>query len=534
MAVVLAATLATFLGVLKAEFVWDEKMYILQNPSVQRLENIPRFFLDDDGVGTSGSTPYYRPFTTATFAVDYALWGRNPAGYHATNLLAHLATCAVLFLVIRRLTASPWAPFAATLLFALHPAHSEPVGYISARADLFCGLFMLLSMHCFLRDAAVESARDRRHSRLAYLLAILSKITAGVLPALMLVHVLLFDRRKARYAQLLPYGAITAGFLLLRSVYTDLDAWYVVPLGTRVASAGPFLKAYIVNSVFPAWLKIWYDLPLATSLADAPVIASWGVVAACAAGTLLLLRRRSPAGIGLAWFFASIVPVSGIAMLLHPTFIADRYLYVPLIGLAIAAGALIDRLVEYSRNDRRILIAAGASVTACALAFSLSTASRLGDWRDPVSLWRAVERVAPEDRYVLSHLGEAYKDAGRLADAERVLLRAVSLPGDMPDPFIHLAAIAFARQDLVAAARFSRMALALEPLNPVAMNFLGVSKAARGKLVDALICFTDSIQVWPDYAVANKNLQRVKDQIAQAKAAGEIGEPGGQGASAFP
>lgn len=509
LAVVLAVALVAFSGTLRNGFVWDDILFVRDNPVLEDLRNIPAFFASGDAVGTYVTNPYYRPLATASFALDTAIWGDEPAGFHATNLLLHLGACALLFFAVKRLTGRPLAAFAAAALFAVHPAQAEPVAYVSARADLACTLLALASFLFYLRGLERDTISGRCLSWAFYLMALLTKITAGMLPALLAVHLVLVARKWERWPRLLPYLAISLVFLAIRAAIVPVDAWEDVPPGARLAAAGPFIATYMRNAVFPFGLKAFYDLPFRDSTFDPVVIAAW-VVVLCGllAVALLWHRRQAMAAFGLTWFFAGILPVSGIVITLFPAFVADRYLYFPLAGLALAFGSLVEGIAA-ALPAGRMRAAAGLAAAAGILAMVPAASNRVAAWQDSLSLWTAAAEDAPRSAYVLNNHGTALRNSGRLDEAEAALLGAIAIDDRTAGPHINLAGVALARRDIANAERCLDRALTLEPGNPVAINFMGVVEANRGRFSEAQRCFEEAVRIWPGYPGALLNMQRL-------------------------
>jgi Flp pilus assembly protein TadD len=210
---------------------------------------------------------------------------------------------------------------------------------------------------------------------------------------------------------------------------------------------------------------------------------------------------------GAAWFFAALLPVSGIAMTLFPAHVADRYLYIPLIGWALALGAVADRLAGMSAGRWRNL--AFAAAAACAVLLAPTTSARLGDWRDSLGFWRSAWQGAPQNAYVLNNLGTSLRNAGALDEAEQALNAAILIEDRTAGPHINLAAVALARKDIGTAERQVRLALDLEPGNPIALNLLGVVNANRGRFEEAQRCFSDAARIWPGYPGALANIRQL-------------------------
>jgi hypothetical protein len=515
---VAAAALLPFLGALRCGFVWDDIPFVAGNPFLADWRNVPLLFTSGDAVGTGLRNPYYRPLTTASFALGRILWDGWAPGHHAVNLLLHSASSSLLFLLLRRLAIGPAAALAAALLFAVHPAHSEPVAYVSARADLLCALFTTASFLLHLPGKDGTNPR-RRHaaSVLLFALALLSKIVALLLPALFVVHAFLFlPPEKRRFRPLLPYVALSALFLVVRSAVLLVEFWGGgEPLPARLATAGPILVEYVRHALFPFGLKVFYQVPLRSGLGDPVSLASWGALAAGAAGWVVLVRRgRAAEGLGIAWFFATLLPVSGIVNLLQPAYMADRYLYIPLLGGAVALGALLDRPGLLAVPEDLPAVPAGppfpavpAAACAVAVVLAASTALRVSEWRDSRTFWEAAYEDAPGSFYVNTALGCAYKIDRDLPRAEAFLRRAVALGDRRALPHLNLAGVELVRGNTAAAEEHLSEALRIAPAHPDALSYLGVVRAMEGKEEEARRLWEEALRHNPYEVQAERNLR---------------------------
>jgi tetratricopeptide (TPR) repeat protein len=508
---ILAIAVAVYSGTLRNGFVWDDVSFIQQNPLVQEIGNIPSFFWQGDSAGTGGINPYYRPVTTSSFALDAALWGNDPAGFHATNLALHLLVCAALFAVLGRTSVHPASAALATVLFALHPAHSEPVAYISARGDLLCGLFLLCSFLFHLKGEETGLHRHRASSVLSFLLALLAKDVAIVYPALLALRQALFAPERRRLPVLVPFILTAVAYLGVRSWVLAMGTWDAVPLTIRIANAGVFIAEYVRFALFPSGLKVFYSVPLKTSLADPVVIAAWGGGVAVAGLLAACARRHPEIAFGIAWFFAGLLPVCGIVTLLYPACMADRYLYIPLIGAAMAAAALIDRIAG-SRNTRWASAGIVASAVT-AVIFSCITTMRIPAWHDSISLWKAADAGAPDTPYILTSLGWAYRMRGDYARAETALNRAIEVRDEDALPHLNLSGIAFAQGDIEEAETHVIRALQLEPRNVEAFYALAVIKVRQGFDPEAVWLLENVIRADP----RNRTARNLLDQLLQRR-----------------
>jgi hypothetical protein len=224
-AVVLSA-LAVHAPSLTYGFVFDEQLLIVANPAVHDLREVKTILLSKFWPGPMAGI-YYRPIITLSYALNYSFAGPRPGIYHLTNVLAHAAGCGLLYLLLLRLGATLTVVGPTALLFAVHPALSESVDWVPGRTDLFAGLFMATAWLTLLL-ARSQKAQKRLAlylpALLLYLLALGSKETAIVLPALIVLHDLLLQGRAASRYKYEYAGIFLAvfGFLLLRQHVLDL------------------------------------------------------------------------------------------------------------------------------------------------------------------------------------------------------------------------------------------------------------------------------------------------------------------------
>lgn len=474
-------TLGTYSRALRNGFVLDDLPYVVENPVLGEIRNVPLIFASDDAVGTDSHNPYYRPFTTLTFALDQFLYDRSALGYHVTNLLLHLSVSLLLYLGMLRLRCRPAAAFLAALLFAVHPAHAEPVAYISARADLLCGLGLVASLLLYLRWRDSGSRMAYAFSIVAFAIAVFSKIVATLFPLLLIVLAAVFFRgERRRWKAIVPHVFVVLVFLAIRNDVVVMKSWGDIdPLAVRLANAGIILSNYLRNAFFPTGLRLIYELPFRTSFADPIVIAAWSILAGTGCLALASARRNPVAFFGTAWFFLCLMPVCGLVLPLKPA-MADRYLYVPLMGLAFAVASILGRLPVGRRPLVKLSPVAGVLLVLAA-GMSMTTAIRVGAWRAPVKYWQDAVAGSPGSAYSLAMLGNAYKGEGRIAEAERSLRQAIAIGFEAPNAHVDLAEILLARRDFAGAERNLVRALELAPGDDTILACIGVVCARSGR-----------------------------------------------------
>jgi hypothetical protein len=228
LAALLVGTAGVYRGVLRNGFVWDDTHTVANNPAIRSLSTAGRWFASPDATSTLRENNY-RPVLVASYAVDYALWGRLPSGYHATNLLIHLGVVAAVFALGRRLWRDAPSALCAAAIVAVHPVNAEAVNYVSARSSSLSALFALAALLAY--DAVSRDEGNRRwglgrgaglgSALLLGLAALGTKETAAILPLL----VVAWDRMRfgerhgwlVTLARSLPWWALVALWLAVRA-----------------------------------------------------------------------------------------------------------------------------------------------------------------------------------------------------------------------------------------------------------------------------------------------------------------------------
>jgi len=481
-----AAALLAHGGALRNGFAWDDEAVIVGNPATRDLGALPRVLLSPDE-----RPPYYRPLARGSFLVDHALFGMDPRGFHAVGLGLHALAAVLLFLLGRRLLRDDALAAAAALLFALHPIAVEAVSFATARNNLLALVFALAATLAFARALEARSSGWAAASGAAYLLALLSKEPAAmVLPLLAAWLALpgpaatLGAEPWARRARLLvPHLAALAVYLALRTASLSGVPAPVDPpppaLVERLAALGWIVPTYLGLLVWPAGLTVFH----AAAPPTGPL--GWSGAAlglsAVAAVVVLQVRRPTAAGaFGLLWAALTFAPASGLVAI-PATPVAERFLYLPLAGLALVAADLLGRL--HLTGRARLL--AGAAVAAALLALAARTAFRTADWRDDAALFGSAVRVDPGSVRAWFNLGVAEKDRGDLPAARRAWEAALALdPGDAAT-LTQLGTLHAVQGDLAGAEPLLRRALAAEPGLGMARQNLALVLERLGRAAEA-------------------------------------------------
>lgn len=404
---------------------WDDNLYVTENPLIRDLS-----WSGVWSIFTTFSHCNYHPLTYFTYMVEHALVGLSPWLYHATNVALHLATTLVAFELVRRWASDARVAFIAAFLFLAHPLRVESVAWVAERKDVLCGLFYLLSMLLFTRSLDEGGRRLYWGSLGVFLLALLSKAMAITLPfALGLVLVL--RRRVTRRAivDLAPFAILAVIFAVVGVLAQAHDGGVKALHGGRaLLHALTPLKAlwfYAGKLLLPLRLSPRYAVPPATGLLDPAVLGGAALLAALATAAVVSYRGRRVAFLGILFFLGAWSPVSGIVP--TSTLVADRYLYLPALGLFFAlAHAVVEGVGSPSLVRRAPARACVAVLTVWGLAFCVWTPRQALAWKDGETLFESALRENPSNPFAYNQLAVAYVYRGDYTRALAASIQAVN------------------------------------------------------------------------------------------------------------
>jgi tetratricopeptide (TPR) repeat protein len=501
-----AATAAAYAGSLRGGFLYDDLGSIVGNPSIRHFLTALR--------PPAGETVSGRPILNLSLAVNYAISGTGVWSYHALNVLIHIASALVLFGIVRRTLASGAAgrrggacpsavAFAAALIWAVHPLQAESVAYVIQRAESLMGLFYLVTLYAFIRYADDDSRRGWAVLSVgACLLGMGTKEAMATAPAI----VLLYDRTFAA-------GSFREAWRRRRPFYVALMACWV-PVAFLAASTGGRAGTAGFGSGVPWWayamiqlkavalylrLAVWPN-PLVGDygrvLAVGPMQVALGaaVFAALAAGTVVLLVRRSPAGFLGAWFLVILAPSSSVIPV-STEVIAEHRMYLPLAAVAVAAALALDAALP-----RRGLFYASIGIVAVAL--GVLTVRRVRAYGSSFAFWSDVVGKVPENAGAWNNLGALLAERGDQAGAIADFGRALALVPAYADAHRNLANSLFATGRLSEAVENYEAAIRFRPDDALIHLDLAHALAAEKRQGDAAPEFREALRLDPGLAVA--------------------------------
>lgn len=515
-----------YLPALGFTFVWDDRALILENWYIRDLGSIPGFFLSEFRVDPLTVTNFYRPVVMVTYALDYALWGENPLGFHLTNIVFNTLAVLLVFWtakgLLRGTSYSGMVPWVAALLFAVHPTHVESVAFIAGRTDLLAAIFMLVALLAYLRSMRTAPGIRRQAlylgSLTCFLLALFSKEVAVSLLAILPLYELYLRPRISTGGEncetrrwwpfFLPYLLVFGIYLALRvhSVPPGVTLEHLSdnPLETLHVAYMALLK-YLQITFIPLSLKNYYMVMLYR--AYHPMFwAVVGTMVVLVAGLAYIWRRAPVFAFCALWYLLTLFP--SLKIIPFPgSDMADRYLYLPTIGSSLILAMVVSRLA-----GRKTVHGVAAAAIIC-LFFTGVGISRLGIWKDELALFTNMAREEPRSVIAHNNLGMVYSRMGDTERGFKEYYEAIRLDDKYKGQMINRAAI-YLNVGLAAhekglyqeALRTYRLALTEEPNHIKVRYNLAMVYADLNMLAEAEAEYLAAIRLAPYYSEAHNNL----------------------------
>jgi hypothetical protein len=435
-----AAVLIVFWPTLANDFVnYDDDRYVTQNPHVQHGFDAASL----RWAWTTGHF-YWQPLTWMSHMLDWRLYGAAPAGHHATSVALHALNTALLFALLDGMTGAPWRSALAAAVFGLHPLRVESVAWIAERKDVLGTLFWLLTTLAYVWYARAPSWRRGALVALGLAVGLTAKPMLVTLPAtLLLLDYWPLGRLRTRddvwplvreKLPLLPLVVASVAVTITLEHEGAIGSLEAFPLTARIGNAVVAYAAYLWKLVWPAGLYVPY-------LHARGGIPPWQVVAAAllligiTAGALRLRRTHPYVLVGWLWYLGTLVPVIGLVQAGEQA-MADRFTYVPLIGVVVALVWLLPA---------RAATPAGAAAALALVLLALATRTQIAVWRNSVTLFEHALAIEEQNPVAHLNLGYALGDGGDLDAAERHFARTLELRPQSPRAHVGLGNVLVSR-----------------------------------------------------------------------------------------
>ncbi|MGA2985232.1 MAG: tetratricopeptide repeat protein [Terriglobia bacterium] len=504
-------TVLAFGGTLGNSFVYDDGRQVLENPFVRNPHLWRRIFTGPvwSFLGAATETNFYRPLHILSHFLVWQVAGANPAAFHLYQLVFYAITVLLVYRLGRDLLQNHVTAFAGALLWALHPLHVEPVCWIAGVPDCGCGLFYVLAFLIFLRGERAPERRWAWHllGALVYFLALFFKEMAISMPLLLAAYWLVIASPEAWWRKglrWLPYAAAAAGYIGIRLIVLGhvSHAPHLWKISPRVAMAAVGLLGQHTKLFFwPTDLNDFRDFDLGASLRS-----PWPWVTLLVIGLAILLRKRDPALCFLIlWWPVTLIPSLDVRQLSYPL-LAERFSYLPSMGLCLAVASFALHTLPARFPDRhpaRVLVPAlGLSL----VLFSVQDLRAVPRWRDNDTLWNYSYQVAPKTALVHVHRAldlqyRYYDPAGATQEYKTAIMlnhtAFIELPSVTYDCFIGLGEIAAVQGHMDEAITYFQKAIDLTPRYSAAYDVLGSVYFPRGDYARAAEYFQQAVRANP-------------------------------------
>ena len=521
-------TFVVFGQTLRHEFVnYDDGRYVADNPAVLgglSLKGIVWAFTHDVNVN-------WTPLTVLSHMLDCQLYGTHAGGHHLTNALLHLASAIVLFLVMRRMTGALWRSAFVAALFAIHPLHVESVAWIAERRDVLSGLFFMLTLGAYARYAQRRSRVEGRESKapaaalnlrlwtldyylvlLLFALALLSKPMVVTLP---LVLLLLDYWPLKRFPQGDGHGIpwrlmvekipllMLSGVICVATLFTQQEVIQPVPVTLRLGNALVSYLAYMRQMIWPAGLAVFYPYP--SHLTIWTVGLSLLILTLISAGVMAGWRKYPYLAAGWCWYLIMLVPVIGLIQSgLRAR--ADRYTYLPEIGLYILMTWLVVEVCSGWRN-RRLILGCGAVIILGALTWCARVQTAW--WQNSESLWTHTLACTSDNAEAHYNLGNALLKKDEVNEAIVHYQTALQIAPRSADVHNNLGNALIKKGDVNEAIAQYQKALEINSHYAKAHVNLGGALLKKGDMNEAIAQYQAALQINPDDAKAHIDLGNV-------------------------
>ncbi|MEO8210933.1 MAG: tetratricopeptide repeat protein [bacterium] len=531
--IIIIVTYSVFYNSLSNEFVFDDESVIVNNASIRDLSNIPKFFTADEGFHKVIGR-YYRPIVSTTYTIDYALYGLNPYGYHLTNVIIHIIACLLLFKILSTLF---WRykyrnlfSLLSTLIFAVHPIHTEAVSWVSGRTDSLVTLFFFGAFLFYLEFTKEQDHHKDKNllhritkknyfylflSLLFYVFGLLTKEMIVTLPVIIILYDIVYRKKNLNYVKenILTYIlfiAITiiyliARYFLLEGIPERENYLYFLGKDFKITFATMLktIPVYFRLLFAPFSLLYHYNgvIPDAKTIIDTSVVLSLVFTLFLIAFSVYFYKKDSIISFCILFFLVTLIPVMNIVPTMN--LMAERFLYISSFGLVLFICHLT--LIGSSKRDFSILTV-GMVVIICSLGYL--TVIRNLDWKDNNTLYLSAKGV--EGTVLLVNEGNIYANAKKYNEAADFYKRAIELRDNNLLAYHNLGLIYLLKGSFDSAAVKFRKGITIDSLAPDGYFQLATLYNIQNKKDSAVMMLEKLQTIAPNYKESEKILSELK------------------------
>lgn len=571
----LIVTFIAFWNSLDGEFVYDDQLQILKNPTIKTISNIPVMFTESvwqfmNPADREATGPYYRPLFNIALIINYQMFQFTVIGWHLFSVFIHLLVTFLVYLLARRWGLAQEVAVAAALIFGVHPVHSESVAWVAALPDPMAGVFLLASLLLYEYHFNKPDSKPLIYglSLAAAFFALLCKEVSVVFPVFLIIRELLDKSQSTSIRDTIirtakrtaPFFAVVAVYMALRYavlgfINQNEPTSVNIPLSHVLLTVPSIILSYLRMLVLPYPLAVMYGNTYVESASDPRFWASALTVAAIAIAVVWMVRSSQAGLRSLVWMTLFLLPVLNLkAFRAYESLIHDRYLYLPSIGFCILVAMALGWIAQHFAARQREALRVAAAIVV--LPMLVLTINQNATWQNEIAMTDQALKVTPNWPFLynyigayhfqqnrmaeaeraynealkinpnyfdsLSNLGDIYRTQGKLGDAEQLYLKAIDAGAPYPTTYYNLGVVYTEQRRLSEAEWPLQKAIELEPGYTKALYNLGWVYDNQGKAREAEQTYLQTLQYDPNYVEPRINLgviltkqQRYKEALDQ-------------------
>jgi len=508
--------LAYHRSLFKGIFLFDDDALIVDNPLIKNFSYAKDLFTTHLFYGSGTYSNFYRPIQALSFMVDYKLWGLNPFGYHLVNILIHICAAICVYFFIYLISKKQDAALITGLLFCVHTVLSWPVNYVASRADLLSVFFILTAAISYVLYKERRNFLLFLSSLACFILAILSKEVAVVLPLILLLYLrCCFKRDRAREKEspnlIWIFFVIVIIYALLRATVLDFakgklleTTTGMIPLHIRLLTTSKVFMIYLRLLLLPTGLHMEWNIEPAVSFLQEEVFLSVAGLFIIAGFAWFLFKVSKLKFFAIAWFFVTLLPYSNIFPLNY--FMGEGWLYMPSIGFLALIAMYLSELRKKSKASSALVTCV---VIFLVIFYGVLTVKRADVWANPIKLYNEVLKYSPDNTKARINLGVLLAKSGSYEEAEKKYNEAIKLIPNDPGVHTNLGTVYANKEMYDMALEEFKKAVATNPDDYVTHNNIGVIYKKKGDIENAMQEYKKALELNPLYPLTHNNIGNI-------------------------
>ena len=492
-----------YFNAINSEFVGDDIELLKDNHYIRDVNNIKTLLTQEDSFAAA-STGYYRPIISLSYLLDYQIYGGEPYGYRLTNIALSTLCSIMLFFLIVLITGDRLLALVTSIIFSAQAVHYEAVSFIAGRNNVFCTLFILLSIYFYVKNVKQHRLSSFFYSMLFLFLGAASKEFAFLVPLIFILYDYSYDTDFSVTKNIKKYAAgfmTVALFLAIKSlVISSSGSAMTLEMETlyqRVITTLPIMVSYLRMQVVPYGLTLFYDLPLKVSLFDPTVLFSMMFLIAISYAVFLYKNKMRALFFFFFTYVILLIPIANVISIPAPTLMANRWIYPASFAFAFVLAQL---LILLFKKRRTALVVVSILITA-ELSFFMIKANRV--LSNEMSLYTDILEKAPGSFIAVRKLGNVYARQGDYDEAAKYYLQAVELKPDFFMNYHNLGYVYASKKDFNEALKYYKKAYKLNPKYLYTLLNLASTYRTLGDLDESNRYYDESIafnaQFYPAY-----------------------------------